>query len=122
MKKTYETGLKGELAAEEWLRNNRKMTCLERRYRSKAGEIDLIMLEGDTIVFVEVKTRRSGQPGSGIMSIDQRKQSRISRASLIYLMKKRWLNRNIRYDVVELNPEGILYIPNAFQPGGMFYK
>ena len=57
MKTTYQTGLAGELQAEEWLIRNRGMKTLERRYRTKAGEIDLIMAEGNTVVFVEVKTR-----------------------------------------------------------------
>ena len=43
MKTTYQTGLAGELQAEEWLIRNRGMKTLERRYRTKAGEIDLIM-------------------------------------------------------------------------------
>ena len=60
MKTTYETGLQGERAAEEYLHQKMRMHCLERRYRNQCGEIDLIMLDGETVVFVEVKTRKTG--------------------------------------------------------------
>ena len=121
MKTTYETGLLGEQAAENWLLKNRNMICLERRYRTKAGEIDLIMQEGETIVFVEVKARKKADPGIGIFAVDRRKQGRITRASVLYLMRKEWMNRSVRYDIVEINHNGIIHIPNAFQPGGMFF-
>jgi len=121
MKTTYETGLRGENTAEAWLTREKGMVCLERRYRAKAGEIDLIMLEGETVVFVEVKTRKNAAPGTGLAAVDARKQRRIAGGAQLYLMKKGWLNRQIRFDLVEINGEQVLHIPNAFQPGGMFY-
>ena len=122
MKHTYETGLQGESTAETWLHENRGMTTLERRYRSRHGEIDLIMLEADTIVFVEVKTRNSPFPGEGLMSVNLNKQKRICRCATVYLMSHHSLNRSVRFDVVEINPGKVTYIPDAFQPGGMFFK
>ena len=121
MKTTYETGLQGEQAAEKWLEKNLKMRCIERRYRTKAGEIDLIMLDGETIVFVEVKTRKTSGQGTGICAVDRKKQIRIARSSVLYLMSMKWMNRAVRYDVMEISREGVLHIPNAFQPGGMFF-
>lgn len=121
MKTTYETGLRGENAAEEWLSREKGMVCLERRYRTRAGEIDLIMRDGDAIVFVEVKTRRTAEPGLGLAAVDGRKQRRIANGARLYLMARGWLNREVRFDLVEINRESILHIPNAFQPGGMFY-
>ena len=122
MKMTYQTGLAGEQIAAEWLKSNRGMELLESRFRTKAGEIDLIMLERDTVVFIEVKTRLNASPGSGLYAVDRRKQTRISRAAMLYLIQKRWLNRQIRFDVTEVNREGVIHIPNAFQPGGMFFR
>ena len=78
MKQTYETGLKGEETAEAYLRHTRKMVSMERRYRNKCGEIDLIMRDGATIVFVEVKTRKTGAPGTGMMTVNAAKQKRIA--------------------------------------------
>lgn len=124
MKQTYETGVSGEERAAEWLRKKHGMTTLEQRYRTKAGEIDLIMLDGETIAFIEVKTRLSASAGEGALAVDRRKQQRITNASVLYLMKKGWQNRAVRYDVVEVRREEILYFPNAFQPGAghLFYR
>ena len=122
MKQTYETGLQGENTAEAYLHNQLGMTCLERRFRTHCGEIDLIMLDGNTVVFVEVKTRLTGAPGQGLMSVTEEKQKRISRAAVLYLMKSRLLNSPVRFDVIEIRPDSVRHVPNAFQPGGMFYR
>ena len=121
MKKTYETGIIGDKTAEKYLQKELGMVCLERRYRTKCGEIDLIMLDRDTVVFVEVKTRKTGGPGSGLSAVNTAKQKRIVNTSLVYLMKMKWTGRIIRYDLVEISKDGILHIPNAFQPYGHFY-
>ena len=120
MKQTYQTGLKGEKDAEEYLRG-KGMSCLERRCRTPAGEIDLIMRDGETVVFVEVKTRRTGAAGTGLAAVDARKQRRVARGAIQYLMSRGLLNVPVRFDVVEISAEGILHIPDAFQPGGMFF-
>lgn len=121
MKKTYETGLWGEDEARIYLENECGMSCLEHRYRTKCGEIDLIMLDGETVVFVEVKTRKTAQPGAGLSAVNLQKQKRIVRAALVYLVKQRWMKRSVRFDLVEICGREILYVPNAFQPYGQFY-
>lgn len=122
MKMTYQTGVEGEEIAAEWLEKQYGMLLLESRYRNKAGEIDLIMLDRKTVVFIEVKTRLKSSPGSGLMAVDRRKQQRIARAAVIYLLSKGWQNHAVRFDVVEVSGNGVLHAPNAFQPGGMFYR
>ena len=122
MKKTYTTGLKGEEMASLYLQKEKNMRCLEHRYRSKCGEIDLIMLDNESIVFVEVKTRLHGEPGSGLMAVDYRKQKRIAQAAVMYLMKNNFLNRSVRFDLVEITGNHLLHIQDAFQPGGLFYR
>lgn len=122
MKTTYQTGLDGEKQAAEWLKKHCSMKLLESRYRNKAGEIDLIMMDRDMVVFVEVKTRLSGIPGNGLMAVDRKKQRRITNAAVLYLMKQEWLNRQVRFDVVEVTRNGVIHVPDAFQPGGMFYR
>ena len=122
MKQTYETGILGEIAAETYLCGKCGMICLERRYRTKSAEIDLIMQDQDTLVFVEVKTRSKGKPGDGLQTVNAAKQKRISRGAMLYLMKHHNLNQSVRFDVVEVNRENIIHIPNAFQPGGMFFR
>ncbi len=121
MKATYQTDIQGEQMAEDYL-TARGMRCLERRYREKCGEIDLIMRDGDTVVFVEVKSRfSSGQAGSGMLAVTPAKQRRIARAATLYLMRNPAAGRGVRFDVVEVNRDGVLHIPNAFQPGGMYF-
>lgn len=122
MKKTYETGLLGEDIAAEWLEKHYGMSLLKNRYKTRAGEIDLIMLDQKTVVFVEVKTRMTSVPGMGIAAVTPQKQRRITKAATLYLIQKEWLNRAVRFDVIEVRPDDILYIPNAFQPGGMFFR
>jgi len=122
MKMTYQTGVEGEKKAAEWLEKHYGMRLLESRYRNKAGEIDLIMQDGKTVVFIEVKTRLTSAPGSGLMAVDYRKQQRITRTAVIYLLSKGWQSHAVRFDVVEVSGNGVLHVPNAFQPGGMFYR
>ncbi len=121
MKQTYETGLWGEDAAEKYLAGKYGMVCLERRFKTKAGEIDLIMLDGETVVFVEVKTRKTGELGNGLAAVNVTKQKRIVNAALLYLMKRKWMNRAVRFDLAEVRENGITYIPDAFRPYGHFY-
>ena len=121
MKRTYETGLLGERAAAQWLSKHCSMKLLESRYRNKAGEIDLIMLDGETVVFVEVKTRMNAAPGTGMLAVDRNKQRRIAGAAALYLIRMGWQDRPVRFDIAEVTRYDVLHVPNAFQPGGMFY-
>ena len=118
---TYETGLKGEEIAAQYL-SEHGMRLLEHRYREKTGEIDLIMEDGDTLVFVEVKARFScTSKGDGLRAVTSAKQKKIAKTATLYLLKHGWMRRSIRFDVVEVGGEDILHVPNAFQPGGMIF-
>lgn len=121
MKTTYQTGLLGEQCAAEWLKKHRSMKLLETRYRNRAGEIDLIMLDGETVVFVEVKTRLRASPGIGLLAVGREKQRRIARAAALYLVARGWQEKPVRFDIAEVSARDVLYVPDAFQPGGMFY-
>ena len=122
MKHTYQTGLAGELTAEEYLCSKLGMTCIEKRFRAKCGEIDLIMLAQNTVVFVEVKTRKTGTPGAGLAAVDIRKQQRIARAAMCFLMNRNMLGHPVRFDVIEICSGTVIHIADAFQPGAMFYR
>ena len=117
MKQTYETGFFGEDAAAEYLRE-KGMILLAHRYRAKPGEIDLIMKDGDTVVFVEVKTRLTGEAGWGLSAVNAAKQRRITRAATVWMMENHCMNALVRFDLVEVHGSEILHIPNAFQPYG----
>jgi len=98
-------GTEGERTAEKYLRRQR-YAILERNYRCRAGEVDLIALDGYTVVFVEVKTRTQPGFGSPLEAVGPRKQRQIQRAAQFYLSENRLLNRDARFDVVGVSWEG----------------
>ena len=96
---------------------------LERNYRTPGGELDLITLDGDVLVFVEVKARRRMGFGEPAFAVDRRKQRHLIRASLFYLTRKRIQNRSCRFDIVVIQETGdgrqrIDLIHNAFEVEG----
>lgn len=78
-----------------------------RRYRCRAGEIDIIARDGDTLVFVEVKTRDGAREaarfGLGVEAVTRVKRQAIVRVALEYLVRHRALNRPSRFDVVSVH-------------------
>ncbi len=91
---------------------------LERNYRTKQGEIDLIALDRDTVVFVEVKTRTNDAYGAPELAVDQRKQARMVQAALGYLKRKQLHQMPCRFDVVAISGDGdgdLQLIRNAFE-------
>ncbi len=77
------------------------LQSIERNYRCKTGEIDLILLEQDIVVFVEVRYRRSQRYGGSLESIDIRKQQRILNTATYYLQTHQWAQQHpCRFDVV----------------------
>ena len=93
-------GLRLERSAERMLRR-RGLRTLARNYERRTGELDLVMLDGDTLVFVEVRFRGAGAWTSGIGSIDQRKRQRIARTAELYRRDHPEHSlRGVRFDVV----------------------
>ena len=112
------SGAHWEKAAESYLRKQ-GLRLLQRNFSSRFGEIDLIMEDGQTLVFVEVKFRKSSQHGSGADAVTFHKQGRISRTAAWYLAKNPHRGESIcRFDVISINPqqkdEGVNWIRNAF--------
>jgi putative endonuclease len=94
-------GLRGEALAEAVLRRT-GMRVLERRFRLRCGEIDLIAEDAGVIVFVEVKTRRGTGYGWPAESVTAAKRRRMARTALAYLKLRSALERRARFDVVEV--------------------
>lgn len=88
-----------ELACEEI--KKRGYRILERNYRSKLGEIDLIAMDNDVLVFIEIKTRTSSIDYAK-EAVNKRKMQRLSRLALSYMKKKRYDNVRARFDVVAI--------------------
>ncbi len=91
---------------------------VEGNFRSRFGEIDLIMRDGDTIVFVEVRHRKSNRFGTAAETVDRRKQLKLIRTAQYYLRRHlRLVERPCRFDVVATSTqEGQIdrWIPHAF--------
>jgi putative endonuclease len=112
-------GDEGERLAAKHLRAS-GFKILVRQARNRFGEIDLIALDGDCVVFVEVKTRRNCRPGSPAEAVDSRKQRQLTRAGLAWLKRRGLLETRSRFDVVainwdERNAAAITHYRNAFE-------
>ena len=94
-------GERGEAAAARMLRR-RGYRIVTTRHRLRYGEFDIIAVLGQTVVFVEVKTRRTNRPGEGAMAVDSRRQERLTRAALAFLKAHGLLEYASRFDVVEV--------------------
>jgi putative endonuclease len=92
-------GSRGEGAARRHLESIGYRIVAE-RYRSRLGEIDLVAEDGTTLVFVEVKTRRSAACGSPEESVTPAKQRRIARLAAAFLAARGLYDRDCRFDVV----------------------
>ena len=115
---TYINGLHGEAAAEMHLQEQ-GFLCLERRYRSPYGEIDLIMLDGEILAFVEVKARQNRTLQAAQSAVTPSKQRKIIQTALCFLNNHpEHAHRLMRFDVVALADDCINHIPNAFQGCG----
>ena len=113
-------GAAGEAKAAEFLQA-RGWRVLERNFRSRAGEIDLVARRGDVLAFVEVKAWRTIPEEDLARSIGPRKRARIARAAALYLARRPDLRSvHKRFDVVFLGGEGgIRHIPGAFSGEGI---
>ena len=110
-------GKNGEDYAIDYLRSNR-FKILNRNYRCSLGEIDIIAKEKDTIVFVEVKTRKSDDYTEPFESVGKKKQAKIRDLALYYLQEKDCSDCEIRFDVLSIIIDGqdkkVEHIKNAF--------
>ncbi len=87
---------------------------LERNFHSKFGEIDIIALNGNTLVFVEVRSKSYTYFGYAEETIDRRKIEKIVKTAQFYIVKNGIQNLNIRFDVITFNKEEIEHLKNAF--------
>jgi putative endonuclease len=100
-----DTGTKGEQIALAFLLG-RGYHLLSKNWRCRSGEIDLIMMDGKTMVFVEVKARRSASYGLPQEAVGSRKQAKIRRLAQLYLMLAQQDEPDLRFDVVAITFEG----------------
>ena len=79
---------------------------LARNARTGGVEIDLVVMRGRTVAFVEVKTRRTRRAGSPEEAVDARKRARLVRGAAAWLREQAGLRASVRFDVVSVEPDG----------------
>jgi putative endonuclease len=107
-------GMAGEAAA-AYLLEEKGMKILERNFRSRTGEVDLIALDGEVIVFTEVKTWSSYGIDALEHALDIKKQRKIIETSKYFLsLHREYRYMAIRFDVVFISHDGITHLASAF--------
>ena len=109
-------GKSGEELAKDYL-VSLGYRILATNYRNRIGEIDIIAMDRDMLVFVEVKTRTSMSSGYAFEAVDFRKQRKIINTSLIYIKYYNYLDTQLRYDIIEVymtKDFKINHLKNAF--------
>ncbi len=125
-----ELGREGEVLAARLL-TGKGYRILTRNYRARGGEVDLVCQDGDTLVFVEVKTRSAGSLGRPDQAVTGVKRGRLVRAAAAFLSEHDGWERPCRFDVVAVvDRDGFrtaTHLPHAFSVedalgGGRFYQ
>lgn len=106
-------GDSGEIQASNFLKS-KGYVILQTNFKTKFGEIDIIALHKNVIVFVEVKKRSTCAFGRPCEAVDYRKQQTIRRVAEVYLMMKNKTLNDVRFDVIEILGDEINQIENAF--------
>lgn len=113
---SWQTGCLAETLVYEFL-IKKGLICLARNFRCKTGEIDLIMQEHETLIFVEVRYRQSSSFGSAAETVSRQKQQKLIRSAHFYLNQKNLFNNPCRFDIVTLSnlkSPDFDWIQNAF--------
>ena len=116
-------GDRGERAAVKSLKRL-GFRVVAQKYSTPWGELDIVAIDGQVVVFVEVKTRKTIVAGHPFEAVTREKQSKLTRMALAYLKRHNLLEYSARFDVISIlwpdesrTPE-ITHIRNAFEPVG----
>lgn len=117
---TREIGAFYETAVCEYLQKH-GIVIMERNFRCRQGEVDIIGRDKNCIVFFEVKYRKTDSYGDAIQTVPYHKQKRICRCADYYCMTHAWISQ-IRYDVVGITDTRMEWVQNAFNHIGYHWK
>ncbi|HVK72413.1 MAG TPA: YraN family protein [Kofleriaceae bacterium] len=109
-----ERGARGEAAAERALRDA-GFRIVERNFRCKAGELDLVAFDQGTLVFVEVRSRRDARFGGGLAAVSPAKLRQVARVAAVYLAARRPTFTTCRFDVIAITGDELVHIRDAFR-------
>ena len=116
-----ELGRLSEDRAAEYLKA-RGYSILELRWACPLGELDIVALDGGTLVFAEVKARSSSAYGTPAEMVTKSKQTKVIKAALSYIKAKALRPEAVRFDVISFGPgQEPEHIPNAFEANGYTY-
>lgn len=105
-------GQQAEDAAKRYLERH-GLRLVQRNWSCRSGELDLVMLDGDTVVFVEVRYRRHTAWGGALESVDYRKQQKLVKAAQLFLQKEsQWARHPCRFDVIAIEAGSSAASPN----------
>lgn len=114
---TRAVGSRYEALAASYL-EERGCRVLEKNFTCRQGEIDLIVNQGTTLVFVEVKYRKDARMGFPAQAVTERKKKRLIHAARYYMADRQISqSQEIRFDVIAILGEEVTWIPNAFGGG-----
>ncbi|MGI9284176.1 MAG: YraN family protein [Pseudomonadales bacterium] len=82
------------------------LSLISANFTSRFGEIDLVMNDQSAIVFIEVRHRKNPSFGTALETVNRRKQKKLILAAQFFLQKKRWSNKDARFDVIGISPNG----------------
>jgi len=117
--KRQQLGKDSEQLAVEYLQKE-GYEILQRNYRIRSGEIDVVAKEKNTLVFIEVKSRSTTRYGHAIQSLTRQQQKRLSKTALTYMHQHKLKDQSARFDVVAIQKNQymgieIRLIKNAFE-------
>lgn len=90
---------------------------VERNFRGRIGELDLVAYDGDVLVFIEVRSRADGDHGGGLGALSPAKLRQVARVAELYLALRRPHFRTCRFDVVAITGDQLTLIQDAFRLG-----
>jgi putative endonuclease len=118
-----QVGNKGESLAEDYIKR-KGYKIIQRNYRCRLGEIDIIAKDDDTIVFIEVRTKQNENFGSPQDSVTSTKINKISKTALRFIQEKNLSGYSYRFDFIAITfsqgKPNIEHIENAFMPSGRY--
>ena len=107
-------GRANERRAERAL-TQRGYRIVERNFRGRIGELDLIAYDGDVLVFIEVRSRRDGDHGGGLAALTPAKLRQVARVAELYLTLRRPRYATCRFDLVAITGDDLTIIRDAFR-------
>lgn len=113
---TVDSGRRAEDRAAAFL-EERGFRILERNYRCRLGELDIIAEDGDCLVFVEVRSRASSDFGDALEMVGKAKRRQVARVAQHFLHQRQPAHRDIRFDVVGITGSRIEHVVDAFRVG-----